>query len=477
MRTPPPLKVQTRPTYYDGYAANGGLGVVGRRGWDARTHAFIEEASNSGIIGLSTWAETAPLRLLEVLCVLHPAARMAQSNDAALAFGPEQTRIVAVKDYRKGKGSVDDDGTALLEELWKQYAKPVQDTPEAPILSAEISGLMQLQRSLLRQTNRAGMMCMEAVLGRQGEGVADIRTFAPLSVRWEKKEKGLTLQQYQPGKDGGWKDLDLSTVMAVPWEGDGDNLYGEPRYGAFLSEALADIARRRSLRDWLHAAAWPRLAIDFPIEQVVQYAKDNPDVLIGKGKDGADLTAYEFARMEMQAYQEKLASLNSSDTLLTPGGDKEVLNASNIGGLADVLQMERISLAQSLDQFPAAMGWTEGGTQAYTGFQLKAQADKYSSLRAFINGGPVAIANLHFRLLGIDMIARAESEPILLSDMLAYYQAQRERQAALFEQMDRGVISPEEVAISLSGTGMYDESRAYTNQQTAPTDGGGGNEE
>jgi hypothetical protein len=498
MRTPPPLSAQTRPTYYDGYAANGGLGVIGRRGWDARTQTFIEQAAQSGIVGLSAWAELAPLRLLDVLATLHPAAQMADSTDAALCFGPEDTRIVAVKDYRQGKGVVDDEMTQVVSQLWKAYAKPVPDTPDAPVLTAEVNGLMMLQQTLLWQVDTAGMYCLEAVPGGKagssgsGGGIADINDFAPLSVRWKLVEKPdgrhttrggkrpptRVLEQYQPGKDGGWKELDLSTVMAVAWKGSRDNPYGKPRKGAFLSEGLADIARRRSLRDWLHAAAWPRLAIGFPIEQVIQYAKDNPDVLVGKGKDGADLTPYEFARAEMNAFQQTLSSMKSDDTLLMPGdADKEVLNASNISGLAEVLRMERIALAQSLDQFPGMLGYVEGGTQAYNEVQLKAQAQKYESLRAFINGGPVAIANLHLRLLGVDMICRAESKPILLSDLLAYYQAEGQRINNAFSLLDRGVTSPEETAIDLSGTGMYDESRAYSQPiaPTVPPTGGGNN--
>jgi hypothetical protein len=304
-------------------------------------------------------------------------------------------------------------------------------------------------------------------------------------VRWNVKEKPdgrhttnggrrpgtRVLEQYQPGQNGGWKELDLSTVMAVAWKGSRDNPYGKPRKGAFLSEGLADIARRRSLRDWLHAAAWPRMAVYFAIEAVITYAEQHPEVLVGKGKNGADLTPHEFARAEMDAFQNLLASLKSDDTLLLPGKDSkaDILNASSIGGLADVLRMERIALAQSLDQFPGMLGYVEGGTQAYNEVQLKAQAQKYESLRAFINGGPVAIANLHLRLLGVDMICRAESKPILLSDLLAYYQAEGQRIQNAFNLLDRGVKSPEETAIELSGTGMYDESRAYTSNSPAPT--------
>lgn len=472
MPAAPPQKFQTTPTYYDGFSANGGIGAIARRGWDGRTQAFIEQAARNGIVGLSTWAQTAPLRLLEVLATLHPAAQMAHSNDATLAFGPEDNRIVAVKDYRQGKGTVDDEMTQVVSALWKEYAKPVPDTPEKPVLTPEVNGLMQLQHTLLWQTDTAGMYSLEGVVGKKGEGIVDIADVAPLSLRWKTTEDGRrVLEQYQGGTKSGWNELDLATVMAVPWQGSRDNPYGRPRKGAFLSEGLADVSRRRSLRDWLHAAAWPRIAISFPIDAIIAYAEKHSNVLIGKGPNGSDLNPYEFARREMEAFKQMMETLKSDDSILFPGQtEANVLNASGIGGLAEVLRMERISLAQSLDQFPGMLGYTEGGTQAYTSVQLKAQAQRYETIRAFINGGPVAIANLHLRLLGIDMICRAESRPIVLSELLAYYQAEDQRIKNAFSLMDRGVTSPEETAIELSGTGMFDESRAYSSGggQTAP---------
>jgi hypothetical protein len=459
---------------------NGGIGPVARRGWDDRTAAYLDEARGRPN-GIALWMEGAPLRLLRVLVALHPLAQMAMSADLALAFGGK-SRIVAVKDYRGGKGQVDDGATALLDELWKRYDPTALSRPNrtagrpsaaslAPDLAAGVSGLKHLRDTIGEQTNTAGMYCLEAVPGAPGEGVRTILDFDPLSTRFNDKDDGSRILEHfrraKDGKDSGWFPLDTSTVLAMPWRGSRSNPYGQARYAAFLGEGLADIREKQALRDWLRAAAWPRVAYEIPVESIIAYAKDNPDVLVRK--DGTSMTTMEYVRMEMGAFIEQLENLASDDSVYMPeGANANVLNAAGVGGLAEVLKLRRMDKIQALDQLPNLMGVTDGGTQAYATAQLMAQAFKLTGFRDHHDAGLVAIGNLHLRLLGIDMICRQDADPINLNDLLNYWKAERERNAVLFERMEKGMTTPEETAVALVGHGMMDPTRAYASTTPAP---------
>ncbi len=452
-----PRGAQTVPNYVDGYSANN-IGAIARRGWDTRTTAYIEQAAAIGYEGVRTWINEAPLLLLEVLVDLHPMAQMADSNDKTLAFAPGSTRIVAVKDYQTGRGTVDDDATRLIADM----------------LDAS-GGIGGLQHTLAAQINVFGLAAIEVVIDRDRGSLATpkLLDIDPLSLRYKDLESGeRVLQQRNPEAKDGWQTLDTATIYHRPWMGNRKNPYGKPRYGAFLSEGLADIAEQRNLKDWLHAAAWPRLAFAFPFQAMAQYADDHQEVLIGRGKDGGDLLASEWALDQMAAFKTKLESLKSDDVLFLPeGSEGEVLSAGNVSGLAQVLEIRRMRVIQSLDQLPNLMGITDGGTQAYASVQWGTQVDKLQTLRTIPNDGLVFAANLFLRLLGIDMIARADVEPIRSIDGLAEAQARKQVIDNDLLLMERGLLSPEDVAIRLTGTGVFELSRVYGASQptTNPT--------
>lgn len=445
-----PRGPQTGPSYFDGYSANN-LGVVARRGWDGRTTAYLEDVRVSGVEGLRQWCQEAPLRLLEVLVDLHPMGQMADSNDKTLAFAPGSTRIVALKDYQTGRGTPDDDATRLIADM----------------LDAS-GGITHLQHVMAAQVNIFGLAAIEVVIDRERGSLTTphIVDIDPLSLRYRDTERGRVLEQRNHKARDGWQTLDTATIYHRAWMSDRKNPYGKPRYGAFLSEGLADIAEQRNLKDWLHAAAWPRLAFSFPFEEMAQYAEDHPEVLIGMGPevDGVrgDLTASDWALGQMQAFAQKMATMKADDIILSPAGsDSKVLSAGSVTGLADVLEIRRLRVIQSLDQLPTLMGVTDGGTQAYALANWGTQSKKLATLRTIPNEGLVFAANLFLRLLGIDMIARADTEPIHSIDPLGDARARQQDIANELLLMDRGLQSPEEVALTLTGTGVFDLSRVY----------------
>lgn len=458
-----PKGAQTIPNYADGYMVNS-LGVIPRRGWDQRTTVYIEECTTHGYEGIRKWAGEAPLRLLEVLFDLHGMAQMAMENDVTLAFAPDSTRFVAVKDYRQGRGTIDDDVTAnVLDNLWKPYAPPKGESD----LSAEVAGLLQIQHTALRHTNIFGMYGIEAVI-RDGEsGVSEIPDIDPLSLRYVQEENRRLLQQHNNKAKDGWKTLVPATVLVRSWWGDRKNPYGRARCGGFLSEGLSDVGRQRNVGDWMQAAAWPRLAFDFPFEEMAEWAAIHSEVLIGKGKDGGDLLPAEWAMSQMQTFAEKLATLKADDTILSPKGSKaQMLSAGAVSGVAEILKEQRLRICQSLNQLPNLMGITDGGTQAYAAVQWETQVKKLQTLQAFINDGLIAIANLHLRLMGIDMIARVEVKPIRAIDVEALANARATEIQNELTLVDRGFQSPEDASMRLTGTGVFDLTRVY-GQQTA----------
>lgn len=450
-----PRKAQTVPNYFDAYSTNG-IGAIPRRGWDDRTTAWIEQLQ-SGQEYLRQWVSEAPLRLLEVLTDLHPMGQMAMSNDLTLAFAPGSTRIVAVKDYREGRGTVDDDTTRLIGDM------------------LEVSGgIGHLHHAMAAQVNVFGLAAIEVVIDKERGSLATptIVDIDPLSLRYRQLDSGeVILEQRNPKAKDGWQRLDTSTVYHKAWMSSRKNPYGKPRYGAFLSEGLADIKEQRNLGDWLHAAAWPRLSFSFDFNAAAMYAVDHPEVRIKN--DLTEYTPAEWAGSQMDAFMAKMETLKADDTILMPDGSKaEVLSAGNVAGLAQVLEIRRMRVIQSLDQLPNLMGVTDGGTQAYASVQWGTQVDKLQTLRTIPNDGLVFAANLFLRLLGIDMIARADVEPIRSIDELAEAQARKQVIDNDLLLMERGLLSPEDVAIRLTGTGVFDLTRVYGQANTQPPTGG-----
>lgn len=453
---------QTRPGYFDGFSigglsVNGGLGIIPRRGFDPQSALFLEKMANGRAEAVRAFAETMPLRLLRVLLTTHEMGTMALSNDLAFTFRPGAMRVVAVKDYRKGKGVVDESETAYLDRLWDRLDGLGR---QELIPGGQGGGLEALQKALARQQTTDGLSALECVLG--SDGVSDITDFDALSIRFRDTDEGRIVEQRQADAASGWKPLDLTTVRVSAWGGSRENPYGGPRLGAFLGVGLADVAEQRSLRDWLHAQAWPRLAFKFPIEQWTKYAQENPETGQGEAEDGGDLTPTEWAEREAMNMKATLDSLTSSDSIImATGGEASTLNLSAGSGLGELLTQRRLRVAQSLDHPPALIGITDGGTQAYATVQLRQYGAKLTGVAHDPDRAIEWIANLDLRARGVDMIARVERKPIVLTDALIDQQARQLLINNILTLVDRGLMDPAEAALLLTGTGVFDKARVY----------------
>ncbi|MES2462920.1 MAG: hypothetical protein V4671_20235 [Armatimonadota bacterium] len=476
---------QVAPEYGTSGVIYGGLGPVPRRGWDSGTLNYLAELQKEGVSPnqvFRSWAEAAPLRLLRILLEIHPLAQFALESDLSLSFGPEDTQFVAIKDYQKGAGTVDDDGTALLDSLWDTYRTgATRDVPAItrrgrPTSSEkQLSGATQrssqgaqsnvkrLQDALGTHLTQTGQLVLEAVPGANGSGVSQSFDIDPLNVLYTTdKEKRVRLAQVRKPTDY----LDTRLIYDGAWRATSDNPYGFARCGSFLSVGLDDVSDQRNQTDFLHAVAWSRLGYEFPFERVAQFALDNPqECLTGKGADGKDLEPGDYASKEFQKSMALLDQMQSSDVL---GGIGKVysLGSGSAAGLEGILNARRLRLCQALQQLPNLMGITDGGTQAYASVQMTAHAQKLESFRAAVNDPLVWLANLHFRLQGIDMICRCESKPLLLTDLKAHHEAREIEIRNVFALVDRGYLTEEEGSVTLTGAGIPEGSKLKDPQPT-----------
>jgi hypothetical protein len=440
---------QTRPDYFGPYNY-GGIGIVPRRGWDASTAALINLAAEKGVNGLATWLLTSPARLLNVLLDVHPMASKARSNDTTLAFGANDTHIVAVENVTLSDGTVSQqvnlEGTTALDALWSS-------------LPAWVGGVPGIQTECFDWICSAGMAVVEGVPGKSGQGLVNVVTADPLTFRWRDTNAGRVLEQNQVT---GWAAMDQNTVLASPWRGSNDNPYGRPLRAPALIEMLRDLSNQRRLDDILHALAWPKIVTGFPLNETIKFAVDNPEVLIGQADDDGDLTPVQFAFRQMQRFNEKLTTIvhddilslfkDSAVTTITPG--------DGLSKLDSTLLMHRHRVIMSLDQLPTLMGTTTGGTLAYSSTEWRMYAEKLEFLRWFINSILVRIANLHLRLLGMPFTARADVEKIRTSDRLADEQARGLQIANEMNIVKAGLQTIEDASIALTGHGPADPERA-----------------
>lgn len=438
----------TRPTYYDPYVMNG-VGIVPRRGIDHQSRQFLSGEHSD--FHLANFAATWPLRLLSLLKDTHPLIGQAWSNNQRLAFAPGDTQIVAEKPAGSsgGRVQVDDAGTEELDRLWEAHG-----------------GLGSLQATWGDQAMCFGLACVEAVPGPRAQGLSDVLAFDPLSVRFRRgrdREPPLVMQQYQIGM---WEDLPPATVRGFAVDGSRDNPYGRPLFSAVLTEALGDLSLQRSLRDVLHSVAWPRLSVGFDLEMLVTFANENFEQLgilppgSAQQADGA-LTAVQWALAQYGELQALMETLKAADTFIFPkGSEVNALNPGSLQGTQGVLAMQRHRLVMAVDQPPNMLGITDGGTQAYASTQWKTFAAKLEWLRAFVNSILVWLANLHFRLLGEPLTARAETQPIRTEDVLV---EQNARTADIRNERDliaMGFTTAEEASVKLTGSGVADPERA-----------------
>jgi hypothetical protein len=459
---------ETRPTYYSPYSGTG-FGIVPRRGLDSVSHGFLWggyeglglsgscfgngfwEGSGVHPLILAQFSAVFPLRLLKLLMDVNPIVSQARSNNLNLAFAPGDTRIVALKRTGDdaGKEEIDDAGTALLEDFFDAHG-----------------GLTELQVAGGEMAMYAGLLTYEGVPGPQGTGLADVFSFDPLSVQFRQgkpDEQPLVLQQNQAGM---WKDLPGETVLWKAVAGTRDNPYGRPLFSAVVTEALEDVSIQRTLRDVLHGVAWPRLAVGFDLPMLIEFAKENAADLGlapagSAARDGGPMTITQWAVAQFQALQALMEQIKAKDVFIfTAGSEPKVLQGGNLQGTEGTLAMQRHRLVMAVDQPPTLLGIDSGGTLAYSSTQWKAYALKLEALRALVNTVLVRLANLHLRLLGLPLVAKAEVQPIRSEDLLMAAQARAVEISNSKQLIGMGFATAEGECVKLTGSGVVDPEKA-----------------
>jgi hypothetical protein len=434
---------------YSGYTPGNSLGIVPRGAGfsDPVSLHMIETATRSGAWGLAQAAEELPLHLLAVLADIHPLGAMALENDIALAGGEGNTRIVAVKDHKAGKGTIDDDATALLT-AWLQREGGVSHWQSLFIAQRATVGLagVEFWRDQDGEYHAADFDPLSVVYtgeeGRDGRPIAKQRRFSALSPL------NSTADLVTLPADTVWLNARRRTRA---------NPYGKARYMAFVAEAIADIAQNRSVNDGLRGAFFSRLAITIPWQSWCEYARTNPKILQRGDKK---LTPEQYADEQAERFQEMVASMLADDYMfLGEGADAKPLNVT-LDGVSDLLDRRRLRVCQSLHQYPTLLGIDTGTSlSSSSGVQLVTACEKLEFERAAANAGVLFLANWFLRAMGLDMIARAENEPIAIRDLKALAEA-RAAEIANEESLVRaGYRTGEDSAVILTGTGVADPER------------------
>lgn len=447
----------SRPSYFDAGGLVGGLGVIPRRSLDLRTQEALRQASEKPIgDALLFLAQQVPYRLLRLLLATDGTANLAGMIEEALAFGPGKIQIVAVGP----DGVIDDDGTAEIGRLWARYA-----TAQAIGVSDEAEGDTTDQARLLlhigQRINDTGQACLEGIPGRRGEGVAAIVDFDALTTRYRDDARSgrrfWEQQGYSAERRSEWYSLDSRTVVSASWRDSTDNPYGVARRAAALPYLLRKAARRADFADWFHAIAWPRVVVEVAISALFKIVAENPALLDTAGPDGERLEPDQWVARQFAAIRSKLESMKADDFWTIGEGKAYAINPSDFGpGTVEMLKMERLEEIQALGMLPALVGVTDGGTQAYSEVQWIAETVALALYMGVCSRPLVKLANLHFRLMGQNLRARAEIAPLPPIDR---QKAEAARQALIETETllaVMGLNSPDDLAVRLTDSSAAD---------------------
>lgn len=440
----------TRPDYGEfGYFGGWGaqFGIVPRRGSDPLTASWLNGARERPAC-VRDWLFTAPHRFLQTLCETHPLFKQARANDLGLAFSPDDIAVVAVAPGQSGRDAIDGEATAQIDDLWAN-------------LPRELGGLPGLLTALYDQSQQFGACFVECVPAARGGGLAAVYTVDPLTVRFRDTEAGRVLEQRQIDAPNGWRELDQSLCLYIPLDGTSDNPYGFPGRMQAMWEGARDLHDQGNLDEVIEQCALPRLTAGFPLNSIVQYAKENPEVLTGKAADGGDLTASEYAVQMFTALTELMSRQSFKKVFVRLEGTevKTISGADSLKALDSTFEARRMRLISALDQLPTLMGADTGGTLAYSSTQFMAQAKKLERKRNFILAVAVMIAALHLRLLGTSLTARADVEPIRASEA---FQDEQARQLQILNEQAifrMGLTTGTDMAHALTRSGIADEAR------------------
>ena len=422
---------QSAPEYYNPYT-HGGIGLIPR------------PTCATEVSGLTTYsrtramAEQAPLRLLRLLARVYPPMARADEIEQALIIPPGGIRIKAVSVDAEGNETEDPDGTAALDALWESLPSPG-------------GGLDGLMGQLHEELNYSGIPCLECVPGPSGAGLAAIYVVPGSTVAFGRPNAS-TLTAYQ-NTSGGLVELKPELVFLDSWCGSFNDPFGFPRRFSVFNDAVANLTLRQYQRDVVKHLAWPRRHYKFGVDMLWKIATE----FLRLDEEGAQT----FVDEQLTAFMDLVASANPDDSVFMPAGvdvstEEGGKGLPNMDGL--LTRFER-SEAQGLLTLPGFMGINDSTTETTIKTQLDIQGRTLTLPRQKGVNLIIHAADLHLRLLGLNLKAVADLPEIFSDDELVAAQTEEIRTRTLGEQARMGLRDGAGVAEDLTGSGIADEER------------------
>lgn len=414
--------------------------LISSRGLDHRGHGEDRET-------FWKYGRENPLRLLSLLPDVHPSIGLALWNALRLTTCEGDTQIVAVKPGTPGKGEVvDNGGTAAIEALWES-------------LPEEIGGLTGLMTQLIQQAMLTGLVCAEAVPASRMQGVYRVWPVDSLTIHFHRDFETTEVMPLQrqllikkPKETfQGYAVLSRDTFFWRSIDQQVDEPYGRAPFAPAVFECLADLAMIEDIRDAIHNAAWPRLGLGQNYTELYKIAHE----IMGLQDNTGDYAATTWVNQRILEVQEAVGKLKAADNIIYDAAGKldMVESRGAFGNMRPVIEFLRQRIVQSLKTLPTLMGINDGSTQTYTTVEWAIYAAGLESIRNVVVNVLCKCAQVHLRLLGLDLKAVGKVKPIRTTDGMIEAQGQSIQIGNLKQLVQLGWISNEEGAITATGSG------------------------
>ena len=458
------LRGQTRPPGFNPNAG-GGISIIPRRGYEADWRGNCGTGLIATTAKLLSFAARYPGELSRVLAHVDPTTGKAQNNALAMVAAPGSVHVFA---YKEGGGAGtdarDDGGTSAIDDMFTAFGQ-------------EVGGLDGLLVKGTLEMLHSGLWCFEGIPGPRGQGVAQIGLVDPDSIEFERAADG-SLQVYQKRTFGEPRRVLLNQETFF-WHGhqaDVKNPAGRAVFSANVVEAVKAIAFDQDLSDGTHNIAIARYV--YLVSKAGYYKMaTTPSDQGGLGLpamkmvDGVEtFPADDWVNTQMEAISKEMASLLPDDNLTvdsTDGGGIKTLEAGSFVGMEPVIQHKDFRQIRALNELATTIGRPNAGAQTYTGAEYQLKAADSETLREGVMAPILRLCNLHLRLMGLPLVARAEYEPIRRVDQVQEENALQVKTDRIFKWVDRGYITDEDAALMLTGSGLPE---GFEKRETPPED-------
>jgi len=395
---------------------------------------------------LSNYAFSSPLRLLTTIIDSDVDCSLACDNIITLTTGDVQ---IVAQPTGDPNAAPDENVTALLQSFIEQMPK-------------ELGGLAGMQSIGTLMNVCTGMTALEAVPGEPLKGLSEIWPVDSLSLmiaRPDRNARAMILQkQHSPEAASnplypGYVQMDESTFFWNPYQPMVDDPYGRASFGPVIAEILGNLHVLQALRDCIDHTAWPRGVIEIDTSQLYDMAQR-----LGYGDSKDNPAATKYVLDQFQAAVAGFNELKSDDWLFVgANGKAQMMAGGSFAGLEGILDELRSRIVRGLKQLPIMMAYQEGSTEGHTSVQWQVYARRLEAIRAAVLAPILAAFNLHLRLMGLMFTAVAKYQPIRTTDALVEANTRAVTIKNLATECLLGVITPDQMSIELSGTGLVGE--------------------